>query len=147
MSMTFELDLDILLLYLHAKTQVSTSERLVVRVVTHRRTHDVRTITSEHVTQTWGVKIEPTVGSAGFLFRFEKLQFTRMGIEMTLDTTFLAFTRINTRIIKWHTSLVLLYQEQPATVKCTDYNSSVREHILNHMLCYKGSLYQGYFTF
>ena len=49
MTLTFELDLDILPLDLHAKIQVCMSVCLVRRVVTHthtdRQTHNVETIT------------------------------------------------------------------------------------------------------
>ncbi len=59
MTLTFELDLDILPLYLHAKIQVCMSVRLAGRVRrtdghTHRQTDDVKTITTD-TSETWGV--------------------------------------------------------------------------------------------
>ena len=62
MTLTYKLDLDILPLDLHAKIQVCTSVRSVVRVVTDRQTHthtqtyDVKTITPD-MSETWGVTI------------------------------------------------------------------------------------------
>ena len=47
MTLTFELDLDIPPLDLHTKIQVCMSIRLAVRVVTHRHTDDVKTITPD----------------------------------------------------------------------------------------------------
>ncbi len=65
MTLTYELDLDILPLDLYTEIQVCMSVRLAVRVVTDTQTHtqtdDVKTITSD-TSQTWGVKI-PYVGS------------------------------------------------------------------------------------
>ncbi len=58
MTLTSELDLDILPFDVHAKIQVRMSIRLIVRVVTHTQTHthtdDVKTITPD-TSQTWGV--------------------------------------------------------------------------------------------
>ncbi len=58
MTLTYELDLDILPLDLHAKIQVCMSVRSAVRVVTDGQTdgqtHDVKTITPD-TSQTWGV--------------------------------------------------------------------------------------------
>ena len=60
MTLTYNLDLDILPLDLHAEIHVCMSVRLVVRVVTHTQTDthtdDVKTITPD-TSQTWGVKI------------------------------------------------------------------------------------------
>ncbi len=63
MTLTYDLDLDILPLDLHTEIQVRMSVRLAVRVVTDRHTHrhtdDVKTITpNTSQTQTWGVKMK-----------------------------------------------------------------------------------------
>ena len=54
MTLTYELDLDILPLDRHTKIQVRMSVRLAVRVVTDTHTEDVKTITPD-MSQTWGV--------------------------------------------------------------------------------------------
>ncbi len=56
MTLTNKLDLDILPLNLHAEIQVRMSVRLVMRVVTHTQTDDVKTITPDTSHVTWGVK-------------------------------------------------------------------------------------------
>ncbi len=68
MTLTFELDLDILPLDIHTEIQVCMSVRLAVRVVTHTHTHthtDTHThkrcqnYYTRHVTYvTWGVKMK-----------------------------------------------------------------------------------------
>ncbi len=66
MTLTFELDIDILALDLYTEIQVCMSFRLAVRVVTHtqtdrqidRHTDDVKTITPDtSQCVTWGVKM------------------------------------------------------------------------------------------
>ncbi len=47
MTLTYELDLDILPFDLHAKSQVHMSVRLTMRVVTDRQTHNIKTITPD----------------------------------------------------------------------------------------------------
>ncbi len=60
MTLTFKLDLDILPFDLHTEIQVCMSDRLAMRVVTHRHTHthtdNVKTIIPG-TSQTWGVMI------------------------------------------------------------------------------------------
>ena len=59
MTLTFQLDLDILLLDLNTKNQVRMSVRSLVRVVTDRQTH----------TQTDDVKTITPVADAGCIFK------------------------------------------------------------------------------
>ncbi len=54
LTFTYELDLDILPLDLHTKIQVCMSVNSAVRVVTHRKTDDAKTVTP-NMSQTWGV--------------------------------------------------------------------------------------------
>ncbi len=69
MTLTFELDLDILPLYLHAKIQVCMSVRFAKRVRqtdghTHRQTDNVKTITpdlSETGVKTIGTNTDKTI--------------------------------------------------------------------------------------
>ncbi len=62
MTLTYKLDLGILPLDLHAKTQIRTSVRSAVRVVkdrhTHRQTDDAKTITTD-TSEMWSINIWP----------------------------------------------------------------------------------------